>query len=418
MAIPRSYLHYRIERVPHAVSVRMVDPTGRQIEPICCALTKLEETAKTTEEGRRDVHSIARFLSGTVNGTPDPLALMLQDWKGFREVCWAGLSAFGVHSEDRGGVVWVKPSAELYAFIKTAIAAMGQLAGILADHVYDGIDPSARLAVPIQDKYDVGNLFRVAAPTRGAPRVEDPRFWQRWGAALEATGADEALIIAGEIARFGGPRAFQVLDATLWDLLVAPKEGRTLMVGRKGNRGKHDLPVRLPKFVWKRLITFVRNDRFKRTGFSLEDLKALAADAEGRKLLKSMPLLTECGRSQISYDRLYKVYRKAAEFANLYFEDEEFLKTGVRRYVTFHYLRHEFVHERLDRIIRKPATARATEYQKLRDQMGWSRHSKMIDWYSRHHQIKVGALAASEHADFLDGRYLEDSVDDRGWSMN
>ncbi|KZX85961.1 hypothetical protein A3718_05490 [Erythrobacter sp. HI0019] len=396
----------------------MIDPAGHQIEPICCALTNLEQTAKTTEEARRDVHSIARFLSGATSETADPIALMLKDWKGFREVCSLGFASFGVHSQDRGGVVWVKPPVDLYPFIKTAVAALGRLASILANHIYEGIDPSARLAVPIQDKYDVGNLFRVAAPTRGAPRIEDPRFWSRWCTALHATGADEALILAGHIARFGGPRAFQVLEATLWDLFVSPKAGRTLLVGRKGNRSKHDLPVKLPKSVWKQLISYIDCERRRRTGYSLEDLKALSADAEGRKLLKNMPLLTECGRDPITYDRLYKVYRKAAEFADLYFEDEEYLETGVRRYVTFHFLRHEFVHEGLDRIIARPAAARAAEYEKLRNRMGWSHNSGMIDWYSRHHQIKVGAIGAAEHADFLDARHGGEIDDDDLWGLD
>lgn len=417
MGIPRSFLHYRIERVPHPVSVRLIDPCGIQHRDMCCALTKLETTAKTRKEGRRDVYAIAKFLSGTVPELGDPVEHMFKDWMGFRETITSGLSAFEVHSEDRGGVIWVKPSVEVYPFIKIAISAFGSLGGILADRVYTGIDPSARLAVPVRDKYDVGNLFRVAAPSRGAPRIEDPRFWSRWVVALEATGADEALILAGHIARSAGPRAFQVLEATMWDIFVSPKEARTIRVGRKGNRAKHDLPIKLPRYVWKKLMHFIDNARKDRTGFSRDDLKALAADAEGRKLLKSMPLLTECGQRAISYDRLYKVYRRAAEFADLHFEDEAFLETGIRRYVTFHYLRHEYVHERMDRIVALESGVRARKYEELRDYMGWSRNSSMLDWYSRHHQIKVGALGAAAHADFLDGEHGVDPTELEYWDI-
>ena len=136
MAIPRSFLHYRIERVPHPVAVRMVDPLGVQVEQMCCALTKLEQTAKSQEVGRRDVHAIARLLSSTSELVEDPVAHMLGDWKGFRETFSAGLSALNVHSEDRGGVIWVKPSVDTYPIVKTAAAAFGRLGSILADKVY------------------------------------------------------------------------------------------------------------------------------------------------------------------------------------------------------------------------------------------------------------------------------------------
>jgi hypothetical protein len=92
------------------------------------------------------------------------------------------------------------------------------------------------------------------------------------------------------------------------------------------------------------------------------------------------------------------VLRRAAVAADLYIEDEEFRCTGRRRYVSFHYCRHEYVHARLDIIDGLPVAERPAARKALIAYMKWGRTvgERMLDWYSAHHTVKIARQSTEE----------------------
>ena len=228
------------------------------------------------------------------------------------------------------------------------------------------------------------------------PRTQDPRVWDRLRKSLEDIGAPSCFPVMGDIARYAGKRGKQIRGLTLLDAYSPAKDPLTVMFPTKGGTAEHDEEGYLPETIRRRLDEWVDGPRAKITGVALADIHRMARDPRRvHELL--VPLFTEDGVNPVSEGRLQRVIRKAAVAADIFFDTEEFRLTSKRKYVTFHYLRHEYVHRRLDAIMGLPPEERELAKEALIATMNWSSGKQMLAWYSKHHRLKIARDASHQH---------------------
>lgn len=399
---------FRYEEVDHPIGIRIIGRTGRQARQLSRAASFVFSKARSRNEGLRWLRAVIDVLNVLVDVEPAVDDVFVRSVPECRRMQHAWLCALGVPTQDTGdgdGSVWLSPAAKVYRRVSDGLIALGKVTAALVRAGVFPNDPSkvdlhlSRRARKGKGSSDVDRLLRLGADPTLAPRFDDPRFHERLIGALVATGADPVFGLMVDLARRAGPRAFQVLELTLHDVFVSPRKHGIIDAPNKRSRGERTMELIPVTSVYDRIIAWIATERAARSGCSIERIRLMAADPAQAALLKGMPLFTEDGATGIVYDRLYRIVRRAAGHGDLFINDEAYRVTGVRRFVTFHYLRHEYVHGRLDEIFARPEGERDAQRKALIAYMRWSPKAgpKMLRWYSAHHMVKIGARCAEEH---------------------
>lgn len=408
------FLAYRLEFVDHPVPVRLVGPNGHQYERLSQALSYNLQSQPNRKTAVRYNNAFLWTLNEAHEAMPDVAEQYESGVDGARDAQDAFVVAMNVNSTEaaqKDGSMWLTPPRRLWGRMSDALTAMGQITSALADEIYGGQDPSkvderfSRTKGEVKIKRglggkvskDVDRRLRMGKDPSHAPRYDDPCFYERLVEGLEATRAPAPFHRIGGLGRYAGGRAFQILSLTIHDLLVRPKKAGVISAPNKGSKAERTMDFLPIDAEYQATLDWVGGDRKRLTGLSLERLRQMAANPREKDELRGMPLFTEDGVNFIKYDRLYRIFRRAAEWADLYIDDDEYRCTDKRRYVTFHYLRHEYVHRRLDEVDAMPAADRPAGSKAIISYMRWSEGEAMLAWYSAHHLVKVGMRAAITH---------------------
>ena len=421
-----AFSYYRIQVVDGPVNILVIGPDGRVRGPLSQALSFVARNASSPKYGDSLVAKILwafNVLAAKLGVDPayDPADRFAKSLGDCRVVLFALMAALNVSSKDaeeRDGSVWLSPKAHMHAKVADLVVGLGLATfGLAKIGLFGGQDPGKvdpavsrtggkrRILVSTRRglRQDTDNILRLRDDRSVAPRIEDPRFYDRLKRGLELTGAREAIMLACDLGRFAGGRSMSILPLNMFDVLVLAKErGRFPSRNKGGDADDRSFVMSPGTRVTDAIFAYIDGERARLTGESLARLRLIAADPAKRHELKSRPLLTLDGRNPVTYDQLYRAFRKAAEKMDLYVDDDEYRETLRKRFVTFHWLRHEYVHSRLDSIdaMDDPERERKAR-RRLVTYMCW-KHDRMLAWYSAHHSIKLAERAADEHNDELD----------------
>ncbi|VVS97966.1 conserved hypothetical protein [Sphingomonas aurantiaca] len=419
MACLVGYGAYRYEFLDHVVPVRLVGPDGRQFPNISRSVSRVYERAGYGEKGKRWLNAFKWSLDvahATMPDAAERYEMGVAECRAAQDRFIKALKISSSESRHRDGSVWLHPRKGLWGKVSDAVIAMGLVTEWLSDEVYGGEDPSkVDLAVSrvhgrkrgtgkgTSKRVDVDRRFRLGANPAHAPRFDDPRFYDRWLEGFHAIGVAEVFERIGDMGRYGGARAFQALALTLYDVFCRAENENEIPGPNKGSAGERLMIFQLPPSRWEALLAWIDGGRRMVTGLSLARIRVMASDPRQVGQLKTMFLFTEeADGGEIKYDRLYRIFRSAAEKAGLYIADVEFRETRRKRYVSFHYLRHEYVHRRLDAADKMEPLARSIERLSIISYMRWRQGEEMLAWYSAHHIVKVARGAAMKHNEKVD----------------
>jgi hypothetical protein len=419
---------YRHEVVDHPVAVRVIGPDGRQKKQISRACSWIWDRYDDKEKAHRWIRAFLWLLGVVHNALPaDPAKRY--------DVAEAFVSSVGecrriqdafvvaekiptVEAKEKDGSYWLKPTKRYSRVADAVHAGCMVTAALVIAGVFVGCDPSkvdpelsrldgerARLDRTRRGlRLDVDNRLRMAPDPDHAPRMDDPRFHQKVQEGFALTGAPEAYRRACSIAYNGGGRWMSVESLSIYDVLVGDKGRRRHYPSRnKGDKGDaRSFVMIVPKSEDAVVRAWISGTRAKLTGHTLAALEVMALDPTKHAKLKAMPLLTENGVDPINYNRMWRLLRRAAVAMDLFIDDDEYHVSGRKRYVSFHYFRHEYIHRRLDRVrLMKTEAARKAEKEDIVAYMRWS-GTAMLDWYSKHHTIRHASAAAEDFNDEQD----------------
>jgi hypothetical protein len=410
---------YRIVDIDHEVPVRLIGPDGRQHRQLSRALSSVRAGLSFNERvAKRALAVFVEFLNTLDPKHPDPADAFVQDVDRCRRTIDRYLKIMSVRTRDiGGGCMWLTPKPQDHRRVAGTLVAIGRVTSALTHELYGGQDPSKadrsasrvsagrRISVERdgQIRLDTDRRLRIGSDPTLMPRLEDPRVYDRWQEGMLAVQAPEALVRSMAMLRFAGMRVFQASGATLHDVFCLG-ERHSVPVPNKGDRSRErTLHKKLPPAEWQLLMEYVAGSRMRATGMSLRDIRLIAADRRRWPELMDLPLLTENRVDHITYDRLYRVTRAAAEAMDLFLDDEEYRSGGRKRFVGLHLLRHEFVYERLDEIKAMHESKQAAARHALIRYMGW-RGDAMLEWYSGHHRIGSLSRAAVDHNERITAR--------------
>lgn len=365
--------------------------------------------ARDGSPGRAKVAAFVAFLNNAARAQAEPARRFTLGVSMCRTVMDQFLKSVGARVKTTNGSQWVLPPPGRHAEIARMLGAVCAVTGILATSVFEGRDPSRvdpehtrRRADNARRHSDTDRWLRMKKDPGIAPRLDDPRIHERLMEGLRRIGADEAVILAHDLARHAGNRFCQGAGITMYDLLVDSPEPRFIPVINKGSDGERVLTLVMPRGLWDRLLAYVDGERRSRGGRGLAELRRIAADPRHRHKLKAMPFFILRGEEGLAYDRLYRQGKAAAVLMDLYINDADFRETGVKRFVTFHLLRHEYVHSRMDAIETMDAKRWPVERARLAAYMGWSDAETMLAWYSAHHSRKNALASAVDYCRRID----------------
>lgn len=408
---------YRVAEVDDEVRYRLVGPCGTQHRALSLALTALLIHSRDRRTARRYVNAFRDFLNAVEvkhAGAADAFIAGVHDC---RRTIDRYLVAMSARTRDvGGGSRWVVPPAHLHRRVADALVAVGKVTRLLADPVFGGQDPTkvdsfltrtdgegrkTNVGRNGQMRVDTDRRYRLGSDPTVAPRLEDPRVFDRWVEGLKRIGAEGVFEQILATKRFAGMRSFQSLGLTLHDLFCLGA-GRNLPVPNKGDLlRERTLIKRLPNDRHEALLAYVDGERARVTGTTLRDLRLIGHDPQRWDELKGVPLFTLDGANPVTYDRLRRVAKCAAVEMELVLDPVGGECDRPDRYVVLHMLRHEYVHERLAQIATHEPAVQARSRRELIRYMGW-RGEGMLRWYSAHYEIRSAGLAALEHNARLD----------------
>ncbi|WP_326522939.1 hypothetical protein [Sphingomonas sp.] len=405
---------YRWEEVGHDVPFRLIGPRGKQHRQISRAGSAMFAAMPDRATGMSSLASFLWLLNVAHRKFPDAAERFIASVAGCREVADAFVAQLEIPwkgAKEKDGSRWLHPKGELHGRVAGALVALGDVTARLREIVFGGQDPTkvnkelSRTggAHVVENRKgrgyrsDTDRLLRMGKDTSSAPRYDDPRFFDRLLVGMKAIGTPEAIEGLARLARYSGGRWCSVSSVTIYDVLCGPAAkdiGKHITATTKGSEGATVIEL-IPgdeQMAW--IYRFIDGPRKRASGMSLARLKAWAANPKKRAALKQMPLFTEDGVNAVPYLRMYRFFRRAAERQGLFIDDVEYRLTGRRRYLSFHYLRHEYVHHRLDVCLTMSAVEQIAERKAIIAYMGWESGERMLKWYSAHHVVKLAHRSA------------------------
>lgn len=413
---------YRYEVVDHPIPVRVIGPDGSQHRELSRAASWIwnQDESPVKKWAKRMLSAFVKALSHVHDGRvgndfsdiAEHFVKGIADNRAITRRLFTVLKVRSDEAREKDGSRWLKPKGSLHRKVGDMIVAIGLITHALTRAgIFDGQDPSkidkarsrtgGRGSVLARTRNglrsDVDNLWRLKSNPTVAPRMEDPRFFDRLLTGLDLTGAAEQFPLICRLGHGAGGRAMSILRLDLFDVLVRARKPGQYPSPNKGDEPEERNFVMIPpEDVDQAILAWIDEGRRELTGESLAMLRAVAADPLMRDTLKGEPLFTENGSDFITYNRLYRVVRNAAERMDLFIDDEEWRTTGRKRFVTFHYLRHEYVHRRLDKVAgMKNEADQKNERAAIIRYMRWKGQA-MLDWYSAHHKVKLAEEAAQD----------------------
>jgi hypothetical protein len=405
---------YRWEEVDHDVPFRLVGPGGKQHRQISRAGSAVFKDAPDRRTGMRWLSKFLWLLNIAHRRYPDAAERFVRSVEGCRQVADAFVAELELPwkaAREKDGSRYLSPKGPVYARVADALVALGAFTAKLTSLVFGGQDPSKvnrelsrtggrrHAVVQIGERYrsDTDRRLRMGKDTSSAPRYDDPRFFDRLMVGLKAVGTPSSIEGTVRLARFSGGRWCSVSSVTIYDILCGPAAedvGKSITATTKGSAGATAIELIPGDAEMQWILDHIDGDRRRVTKMSLARLRVMAANPNMRAALKLMPLFTEDGVNPVGYLRMYRFFRRAAERQGLWIDDAEYRLTGRLRYLSFHYLRHEYVHRRLDACLAMDARAQVAERKAIIAYMGWASGEAMLKWYSAHHVVKLARHSA------------------------
>lgn len=340
--------------------------------------------------------------------------------EGCREVVNAFLTSAGASRSKLPDERWQVTSSHNHNRVFRALLAVGKLtAELIKLGLFDGRDPfritplgeTRRTKVEHRHgrlRSDTDRYWRMNRSHSAAPRLNLPDVHSQVQLGLKDVLAPEVFHLICAMAVLTGMRAFQILGLTLYDILGPSTTKHRFHSANKGSKGHRSLQIFWPRALRELVLAWVGGERAVLSGRTLRSIQAQARSLRRCQQLKLTPLFTLDGATAIKYTQLYYIFRKAARSRNLILESGSPDPDVDLRFATFHLLRHEFVFKGLEAIERLPPDRVATAKRNLIMYMGWREGpagQQMLDWYSRHFQMRSACTAAARlsQADQLEG---------------
>jgi hypothetical protein len=352
----------------------------------------------------RDVGNLIKVVNRTAATLPGARALLVRDVRSARRVYRAYVKARNWTTQNgrnsREGIfVLTGDDARSYENAVTVLA-LSRFFQFLADRdEFPDIDPMrmdpsrSRLsagetrAIAHQDgkvTVDTDLMFRTPQAQRIAPRTGDPFFLQRILAAGDAAGWPLVVRTLIEAKGLTGGRDFQLRPIPLFNWLVLGK-GEFIHAPGKYSKGKLEIRLRVGRELHASLVRLMDGTYSHLGGFA--GLMKMARSRNDRDELKGLYIFSLNGRTAVSYSFVNDDwFRPVIEQAGLCVEDlGDGTAEPVRRWVTMHWLRHEFTNTILQRIEESGVSQKDKMVQRilLARYMGWKSAQAMLEFYGR-----------------------------------
>jgi hypothetical protein len=352
----------------------------------------------------RDVRNLLNVVNKTAAALPNARALLVRDVRSARRVYRAYVKARKWTTQNgrnsREGIFIVTgDDARSYENAVTVLA-LSRFFQFLTDRdEFPDIDPMrmdpsrSRLGAGetrstfTQDgkvTVDTDLMFRTPQAQRIAPRTGDPFFLQRILAAGDAAGWPLVVRTLVQSKGLTGGRDFQLRPIPVFNWLVLGK-GDFIHAPGKFSKGKLEVRLRVCKELHASLVRLMDSTYPHLGGFA--GLMKKARSRNDRDELKGLYIFSLNGRAPVSYSFVNDDwFRPVIERAGLCVEDlGDGTSEPVRRWVTMHWLRHEFTNTILQRIEESGVSQKDKMVQRilLARYMGWKSAQAMLEFYGR-----------------------------------
>lgn len=230
---------------------------------------------------------------------------------------------------------------------------------------------------------DTDLLFRTKQAERIAPRTGDPFFLERILKAGDEAGWPLVVRALVEAKGRSGGRDFQLRPMPLYNWLVLGGSDYIHSPG-KGSRGRLKSRWRICSRLKTTLMRLMDETYPEEGGY--EGLCALARSSKGRGRLKRMWIFTLDGLAPVSFSYVNDGwFRPVIERMGLVADLGDGNGDPILRWVTMHWLRHEFTNA----VLRRIEESGVSRDDKLRQQvllakyMGWRTTQAMLKYYGR-----------------------------------
>ena len=422
-----SFLSYRDMHVGGPVPYRLIGPGGVQHQKLSQGISFAIGPAAAPKRARRILTGMNRILSDAEEVRPEAAVRMMSGVEGWRGVIDDALVRNQVTSRptrDADLSRWLFIPNSVHSRVTEALNAAGQVAeALVRSNCFGGQNPmkiadsmrqfrgraASQYAIGGGAAYsDTFNIYRVPVFVGEAPRISDPRFFDRLVLGFAAVGMPEALVRSFTLQWRAGMRPSEPLLWTAYDLNVRSrnKPRGTLLAHNLKSLRRPTRDVSVGVVEHGLLERYWDNERHKLTGCSLADVRELASDPSSRDQLRRMPVFTLDGHSHITYDQARYRFRLAAIHQDVFIEDDRYFQDGIKRFVSPHWLRHEFVHMWMERALLLPTLAdRKAEERHIAAYMAWGNGEGMLEWYAAHHRHRRGLWAAAALNSSVDRAY-------------
>ena len=414
---------YRVLEIEAAVPIRLVDGAGYVNADLSRVLSCIWLMKRPRHWKVRNINAFVQFLNLVESVETHAAGQLLCGCEEARELIWSYLDLHDVSPTgalENDGSYWLDVPWSVHSRISDALVALGLVTGILARNGhFGGQDPTKidgkmagvrldaaerRASKGFADRRsDTLRMFRLAGARFDVPRHSDPRFFDRLLEGLIEIGAPECVVLALTLQRRAGLRPSEPLRLTMHDYLV-----RSVRLAR----GKLWCPNLKSKAVLYKEIDFGQKvhdridqhvDGSHQSHGCLQDLRQMASNVATARRLKSVPLFSLDGIKPLTYNQVYVWFHRSAVSKDLFIDDERYHETGVKRFASPHWLRHEYVHARLDYAMSVDSELdRKAEERAVADYMRWADGEKMLERYAAHHRLKCGLAKAGEYNAYVD----------------
>ncbi|MES2096787.1 MAG: hypothetical protein V4459_08490 [Pseudomonadota bacterium] len=354
--------------------------------------------------GLRTIRLLLTFVNTCVATLPNAMELMFRDVQSARAAYrhyvkrreWTIEKGKG----PRGGL-WIHTGDDARSYENAlTVLALSRLYRFLAERgEFVDIDPMrmdadksrlepGRTRVGVKDEngritQDTDLLFRTPQAERISPRTNDPFFLDR---ILEA--GDEAgwpLVVRALVEAKGrsGGRDFQLRPMPLYNWLVLGK-GDFIHSPGKGSKGKIVNRWRVSSRLRVTLVQLMDETYPEHGGYA--GLCRMARSPKGREVLRTLWIFTLDKLQPVSFSYVNDGwFRPIIERMGMRADLGDGNGDPVQRWVTMHWLRHEFTNDLLRRIDESGVSRKDKLVQQilLAKYMGWKSAQAMLEYYGR-----------------------------------